>query len=404
MALKNKKSKEKKDKKTNGPKPEFVWDPSDDITWHDFVGLFLSILRFFWRILKVIFLPVFWIYAENVRMIRFIRAKGEDRPMTKYEREFVEAIPVLYSLTGLVGGLIVGFFVIFQFQDVIEAFLDSLSVEFFVTIGRFFIAILIGIWTAIKWIASGLGQIISWIVNIVQVSPFIAFTTLAVIGIVITLIWIFLSEKGFFANFTTFVKKFFGWLVESPDIFRFNVQTWYRKFNHNVSAKLIGEERMATRTQVYFKRALFFTLISSIWAFISGIYVGVRESFDSDWQQVIFTAFVLFMAGIVSGFIFLIFIARFLDSLNRKKYIAPQFILEDDSVDEDALAAETKRITESKPWLREYVPKNERKSEVDEEKPWLKKEEEPTKEGKTIKETKSKKEEKTIKETKSKKE
>jgi di/tricarboxylate transporter len=70
-----------------------------------------------------------------------------------------------------------------------------------------------------------------------------------------------------------------------------------------------------------------YTLIASFYSFASGIYIGVTESNDSDqlsqdWQVILFIAGVLFVAGILSGTLFFALIARFLDLLNRKKYIA----------------------------------------------------------------------------------
>ncbi len=376
MALKTKKSKDKKEKKERikAERQPLIWNPDDGVTWHDFAGLFISVFRFFWRILKVVFMPVFWIYAENVRMVRFIRAKGEDRPMTKEEREFVEAIPVIYSLTGLIGGLLLGFFIILEFEEAIKRFIESISLDFIVAFFQFIGSIIVGIYNIIVFIFQGIGSIIGWLADVLNQSPLVAFISLTVIGIVSILLWLFLTEKGVVSRVTGFLNRFFGWLIESPDLLRFNVQTWYRKFNHNVSARLIGEERMATRTQVYFKKSLFYTLIASLWAFSSGIYVGVSNDFEDQWAKVLFTSSVLFVAGIISGFIFLIFVARFIDSLNRKKYIAPQFIVED-VIDEEALKTETKRIIDSKPWLKDYVPKSKETS-IDEEKPWKKEDKE----------------------------
>ncbi|MCY3411643.1 MAG: hypothetical protein INQ03_08440 [Candidatus Heimdallarchaeota archaeon] len=368
-----KETKEKKMKKPAINKSELVWNPDDGVTWHDFVGLFITLLSFIWRLAKIVFAPVFWIYAENVRMWRFVRAKGEERVMTQYEREFVEQIPVIYSLTGLIGGILVGGFVALNFKDAIEAFIESLSIDFLRDFFGFIGKILGWIWEAIKWIVGGIADGIRAIAAFVNEDPFVAFTVLVVIGIVLILVWMVLSEKGVIKKITDFLGKTFGWIIESPDLFVFNVQTWYRKFNHKVTAALIGKERMATRTLSYFQKSLFYTLITSIWAFSSGIYVGVTNNvqYTTPWEKILFISFVLLMSGIVSGFLFLMFVSRFLDMLNRKKYISPEYILEDEKIDEDHLKTDTKKVYDAKPWLREYVPKVKEEA-VDEEKPWKK--------------------------------
>jgi hypothetical protein len=64
-----------------------------------------------------------------------------------------------------------------------------------------------------------------------------------------------------------------------------------------------------------------------------GIVVALDEDFwertdEPDGAQIVFIAFVLFIAGFISGTIFFGLLARVLDVLNRKKYIASEFIQE----------------------------------------------------------------------------
>lgn len=379
---KKEKVKKEKVKKEKGPKKALVFDPSDGVTWHDFVGLLLMFIKFLFRIVRLVFAPVFWIYAENVRMVRFVRAKGEDRTMTTYEREFVESIPVIFSLTGLIGGILVGFMIIFQFGDFIEAFIESLDTDWIVAIGNIILAIAGAVWWVISGLAVGIYTLIEnlakLIIDAFELNAFVAFTLLAVIGIVAVLIWILMSEKGVFSRITKFIRKVLKWIAESPDKFRFNLQNYYRRFNHWWATKLIGEERLATRTQVYFKKTVFYTLLTSLWSFGSGIYVGFDihnnpKEGSTVLYEISFTAFVLFIAGIISGFLFLMFIGRFLDALNRKTYMSPEFILEDGSFDDDAVKGETQKLHDDKPWLKEYVSKDRDELKEDEERPWKKK-------------------------------
>ena len=112
-----------------------------------------------------------------------------------------------------------------------------------------------------------------------------------------------------------------------------------------------------------------YTLLLSAWSFASGIYVGLDPNklgeYDEDWKKVLFTALVIFTAGFVSGTLFLAFVTRFLDFLNRKKYIAPEFIV-DENIDEKAVKEHTKEIYDQKPWLRGKPVHPEKEKKVEE--------------------------------------
>ena len=114
---KPKKEKKPKEKKEKGEKKDIVFDLSDGVTWHDFVGLVILFFVFIWKIIRLILAPFFWVYDENIRMIRFVRATSHERTMTEDERVFVESLPLIFTMTGAVGGVIIGVLAAAAFQE-----------------------------------------------------------------------------------------------------------------------------------------------------------------------------------------------------------------------------------------------------------------------------------------------
>ncbi|MFV2015720.1 MAG: hypothetical protein ACC656_09850, partial [Candidatus Heimdallarchaeota archaeon] len=178
------KSSTKKDeaKKVKDKKP-IEFNLSDGVSWHDFAAIFIMFFVFLWRIVRLILAPIFWVYGENVRMIRFVRASSSERPMTDDERLFVESIPFILSLTGAVGGILVGVFAAFTLSDSIQEFLDKISLDFLGGIWDVIAAIIIAIFSAIFWVLSGIGSVLGWgfnlLVDAFQQNVFLAFMGLA---------------------------------------------------------------------------------------------------------------------------------------------------------------------------------------------------------------------------------
>lgn len=375
----------KKEEKTKGEKKPITFDLSDGVDWRDFVGIFVLFFVFLWRLLRVILAPIFWVYAENVRMYRFIRASSFDRPMSDDERKFVESIPFILSLTGMVGGVLVGVFAAFSLSENIEEFFEKFNFDWLGDAGGWLGEAISALFNGIFYVLRGIGSGIGWGFDIVKDlfsgNAFLAFMGLAGAGIIILLIGVALSEKGVFGKLFGFIIRFLKWLIGSPERFRFRMDNYYRKINHWLTIKLVGEVTLLTRSQVYFKRVILITLLASLYSFISGIYIGVTQVGEDqeDWKVVLFIAGVLFVAGILSGSIFFGAIARFLDLLNRKKYIAPDFKNDDGSVDSDKMKSRKEKDKSEREMAQEEYEKTMAKMA---DKPWKKSEKKEKKESK----------------------
>ncbi|RMG31074.1 MAG: hypothetical protein D6732_15300 [Methanobacteriota archaeon] len=317
----------RKEKDPDQEKRKLEWDPSDGLQWQDFAGLIIGIFLFFWKLLKLILSPFFWAIDENVKMWRFARQSDTERPMKEEERLFFESIPIIFVITGLSGGVMLGIFVAFSLRGILEDFINNLNLEAFfasiVTVIKFF-------YEAIVWIISGIGSIFTSIFNFVvslfSQDPFVAFSGLLGITILFVLLVIVLREKEVFARIQAIFVKLFETIIGSPDRFRLKMSNFYRRANHAVTVFLIGAERLEKRKLQYFKNVAFYTLFTSFLAYIEGIVVAFKftDGFEDRALIIGYFAFFLLLSGIGSGLFVFFLVARFIDALSRKKYIVKE--------------------------------------------------------------------------------
>ena len=321
--------------KSDNSKPKIEFNLSDGVTWRDFAALVLIFFKFFWWIAKIILWPVFWIWAQNVKIKRFILASDQDRVMTEDERLLFESVPTVFILTGLIGGILLGILVGYKIKIDFDTFFSNLKANFITgitdPIGNllYFLYhdVLIGIGQPLL---SGFMGIYNSIKSLYDQNPIAAFSMLVIIGIVVTILWITLQEKFGF-RVAQLLRSTFGKLFETPQKAYDKFLSFYRSFNRKLTEILIGKERLRTRTQVFFKKTMLFTSVVAIWTFIAGIYIALSRQYafnDTFSTKIIYTSIVLIVAGFISGIIIFALITRYFDLMNRKKYIASEFIKE----------------------------------------------------------------------------
>ncbi len=331
--LESKRSTVSKRRADSGPKIEF--NLSDGVTWHDFAGLVLIFFKLIWWILKIILWPVFWVWAQNVKIKRFIFASDHDRVMTEDERYLFESVPTVFILTGLVGGILLGILIGFNIHFNLDLLVSNLNSDFIGSIGNLIGGFINFIYTDIfKGIVlpifGFIGSIFNSIKSIYDQNPFAAFFMLVILGIIVVMIWITFQEKFGF-KVAQLLRDTFGTIYETPFRVYDKILVGYRSFNHKLTQLLVGRERLETRTQMFFKRTLLFTSIVSLWTFVAGVYIGLAKQYtyyDNFSTKLIYTSFVLIVAGLISGILIFAFVTRYFDLMNRKKYISSEFIKE----------------------------------------------------------------------------
>lgn len=326
-------------------KPKIEFNYHDGLTWHDFAGLLLMVLRFFWFFIRILLWPVYWVINQNKKIFRFIDSKEEDRVMNEEERILFESVPTIFVFTGLVGGVIIGILIGFKIKWDFGSFFQNINADFIkgITqpIGGFIYFLYHDVLLAL------LGFIASIYDALVKVQdPFAVFLGLVIFGIIITIIWITISEK-LGLSLTDTVVKLFTLIFGTPQKAYDNILSFYRAFNRKLTELLVGKKTLETHIQLFFKKTLIYTSIVSVWTFLAGLYVGSDPGrFNASYinaeplQIIIFTSFVLMFAGFISGIIILMLIARWFDLMNRKAYIAPEFIKERKSTDTESESLE----------------------------------------------------------------
>ena len=316
-------------------KPKIEFNLSDGVTWRDFAALILIFFKFFWWIAKIVLWPFFWIWAQNVKIKRFIFASDQNRVMTEDEHLLFESVPTVFILTGLAGGILLGLLISLNIHFDIDKFVNNLQTNFIQSIGDMIGGFINFIWTdIIKGIILPIfgifGAFFTSIKSLYDQNPFAAFFMLVILGIVITIVWITFQEK-IGIKITQMLRETFGTIYGTPFRVYDKFLKMYRSFNRKLTELLIGKDRLDTRTQAFFKRTLLYTGVLSLWTFIAGVYIGLARQFtiyDSFVTKIIFTSIVLITAGFISGIFIFALVTRYFDLMNRKKYIASEFIKE----------------------------------------------------------------------------
>ncbi|MHA2273867.1 MAG: hypothetical protein ACXACI_18610, partial [Candidatus Hodarchaeales archaeon] len=103
-------------------KPKF--DLSDGVGKEDFLAIIYGIWHFIFVLLKVILWPWIWAFREIGRTIRFIK-NSHDGTLNDSERQFLESLPLFFTVIGLLGGFAVAIIAILALTDfVVEIFDD----------------------------------------------------------------------------------------------------------------------------------------------------------------------------------------------------------------------------------------------------------------------------------------
>lgn len=323
-------------------KKEFVWDPSDGFTIHDIVGFFRIILRPFWILLKIVFIPIIWIVDENVKMWKFVRAKGYTRAMSKEEREFFESIPVIYLLTGVIGGILVAITAIIGLSDQLKAFFANLDIwNYFLKFMGWIGDVLVWIWDAIVWIFSAIWDGVSFLFtffgDLLKTNPYLALVIFIAIWIVVTMIMIAIRELEIIQKITRRIKDLLYFVIGTPDVFLESLNAYYRRFNHWITVLLVGEKNLKTRTQEFFKAVVGYTLQLFVITFIAAIMIAFKMNNISSTvtKQIVFFEIAMILAGFITGVIGLWVIMHTLNFFSRKKYITEETLAEAKKAEEE---------------------------------------------------------------------
>ena len=334
-----------------------VFDLSDGFGREDIFAVFVLIWRIFIGIFKIIFYPYFWIARQLGRATRFIRVKDAGKkPLSKDERYFIESFPVFFVLVGLFLGILLGLVVAFFRLDAITSFFESLSLDtileviagglgFFVEI----ILLIIGFDTTgakagmnlpplsvpqppvggtIKTERFGIMDVIRTLFEIVLAvigsDPVLLFMGIGIIGILLAVVWILVSETGIVRRIVTSIVNALSFFANAPSRIFTRGNEIYISTNKRVSALVFGEERLSNRSVAFHQKIILLSLGLGLYTFFGGLFVLASLQITETAIQIGFILIVLLVFGLGVGLVETFLIVRFLDAASRGRYTLSQ--------------------------------------------------------------------------------
>ncbi|MHA2495681.1 MAG: hypothetical protein ACXAEI_09330 [Candidatus Hodarchaeales archaeon] len=301
-------------------KPKF--DLSDGVGKEDFLAILHGIWHFFFVLLKVILWPWIWAFREIGRTIRFIK-NSHDGTLNDSERQFLESLPLFFTVIGLLGGFAVAIIAILALTDfVVEIFDDFDLIKSLEDLAGGIGAIVTVIWEAIKAIAEFTIWFFESVAKVFAGNPFYALIGLSIIGLTLMILYFLISETEVVRRLFGRIGSALGFFRNLPSRFYEKTNNWYLSFNRRFAGLVIGRQRLDNHKQRFFRKVLVATILLGLYTFLGGIIILANYFADEEaLPQLIYLSFTLFMLGVVTGVIELAFLTRVLDMVSRRRYL-----------------------------------------------------------------------------------
>jgi hypothetical protein len=301
-----------------GPK----FDLSDGIGKEDFLAIIYGIWHLFIVLLKIILWPWIWALRECGRTIRFIKNSHDDL-LNDSERQYLESLPLFFTVIGLLGGFAVGIIAFFALTDFVSKLFDDFdlvkNLEDFA--GGLSEAIQ-GIWNGSVFIFSLVVGFFQFISDVFAGDPFLALIGLSIIGLTLVILYFVISETQVVQRMFAHVGSFWGTITNMPRAVWNKLNGWYLAFNRRFAGLIIGRRRLDINAQRFFRKVLVATILLGLYTFLGGIIILANYfENESDFNKLVFLSFTLFVLGVVTGVIELAFLARVLDLVSRHRYL-----------------------------------------------------------------------------------
>jgi hypothetical protein len=286
-----------------------------------FFEIVFLFFELFWKIIKLTFAPAFWVYGQNVRLYQFAFGKTENRKLNQEEIELVHSLPTVYILTGLVAGVFVSLFAVLDFKDIIDTFITALSSNIVEAtlglLGSFILFIYELVLLFINFIASIFVWIFETFIEAYAINPFLGLVGLLMFGFLGVGLYLVINER-----LAKEFQKVVFYFVGSPDRTRTRMENFYRKVNEKQFRALMGYRDQSNK-KIYFKQLVFYSLLLLVYSIVSSISISLNpdylELIDSVWVQVSYIISIHFVAGFLSGTLFLKLVSVLLDVFSGLK-------------------------------------------------------------------------------------
>lgn len=328
---------------------KYRFDLSDGFGKEDIFAIFTSIWRAIAFVLKVILFPYVWILRMLSRSVRFIKSKkAGDKPLTEDEKRFMESLPTFFILVGFFIGLLYAVFIVVFGTDALDSFFSNLQLDQPLEIIQWWLLLFIEI---ILWIigldtyftlnesitntfhqVEGTKVFRFGLVDVIRVSfefiaelftsdPLLLFFGIGIVGVVIAIVWIVISETGIVSGLISLVVRIYRLFRDTPGKAYNKVFNMYLGFNKRLSSFVIGTNRIENNHRSFHKKITVYSLGLGIWTFLGGIFVYASQDLGGDVTlQIFFIMIVLIVFGLGVGIVEMLLIVQFLDRISGGKY------------------------------------------------------------------------------------
>ncbi len=321
---------------------KYRFDLSDGFGKEDIFAVFASIWNIFTFFLKLFFYPYVWILRMFGRSIRFARTKkSPEKALDPDERSFIESIPGFFVLVGFFGGIAFAIIIWLTNETGLSDFLDNINLSSILDAIFWFLNDVI--FEAILWVIGiddrsvtpvydrfGLLDILFDVIYegiMLQILGFVAqnaimtFIGVGIIGVIIAILWIIVSETGIIGSIIRFFTRIFSSVIGVPSSAWNRSNSIYRKFNHFLASIVIGQNRLDERNIGFHRKILFLTLGLGVYTLVFGLFVGITFPQPGLTETILYIFSVILGLGIGVGIIEMFLIVRILDIVSRKKYV-----------------------------------------------------------------------------------
>ncbi|MFW9930616.1 MAG: hypothetical protein ACFFD1_14600, partial [Candidatus Thorarchaeota archaeon] len=294
------------------------------------IVIFLHIIKI---ILVIIFYPLIWLGKEFFRLWKFLSGgKGnKNHPLDFNEIAFVESVPIFFTVLGTMIAIIMGIFAWFSFNETIKNFFDDLKNGL-----SGITNILTGIWNGLKWIFTTIFNFfvdifkagIDFISKLISENFALFVIALAIPIFILVVLYLIISETDFLPRLLRKLGYYGLGIADFPRWFYNRLDLLWLRVSKTIGRRVVGKKSLTENTRGFYQRILWLVIIYALWTFLWGILliIGKLDTTETFSDLVLKTfgnlILVLFVSGVISGFLLMFTLVFILNRTSSKKYKA----------------------------------------------------------------------------------
>ncbi|MHA1991797.1 MAG: hypothetical protein ACW981_10870 [Candidatus Hodarchaeales archaeon] len=306
-------------------------------------NIFRVILHFIRVILETLFYPLIWTGKEFVRMWNLLGGgkKNKDKPLNHSEIAFIESLPIFMTVLGSLVAIVVGAIAWIRFNDTISEFIADLTRGF-----DGIVNILKGLWGGFVFILRLIYDIFKGLLDafvtlfdvLIQDPLFLIIVVMIFVSVFVAL-YLIISET----EYVNVILRKIGYIglgiTDFPRWFYDLLDRVYFKLSKGLGRRFVGGEHVTYKTRAFYQRITWLVVLYAFWSFIWGIMLLIQEiltpqggDFTSNSDTILNTTgkllLVLFVSGVIAGFVLTFILVMLLNKISGEKYKADSALID----------------------------------------------------------------------------